>query len=77
MFCWKGSWKIYFIYFAAVYVKLRELNFIIGNVKISNLVVEQGRRCMPMNRGAKKENASSLFQIGSKCQKLMDMLSIK
>ena len=23
MFCWKGSWKIYFIYFAAVYLILR------------------------------------------------------
>ena len=28
MSCWKGSWKIHFIYFAAVYVKLKELNFI-------------------------------------------------
>ena len=43
MFCWKGSWKIYFIYLAVVYVKLKELNFIIGNVKTSKLVQEQGR----------------------------------
>ena len=43
MFSWKGSWKIYFIYLAVVYVKLKELNFIIGNVKTSKLVQEQGR----------------------------------
>ena len=49
MFCWKGSWKIYFIYFATVYVKLKELNFIIGKVKTSKVVLEQGRRCLQRN----------------------------
>ena len=49
MFCWKGSWKIYFIYFATVYVKLKELNFIIGKVKTSKVVLEQGRRCPRRN----------------------------
>ena len=39
MFCWKGSWKIYFIYFATVYVKLKELNFIISKVKTSKVVL--------------------------------------
>ena len=49
MFCWKGSWKIYFIYFASVYVKLKELNFITGKVKTSKVVLEQGRRCLRRN----------------------------
>ena len=49
MFCWKDSWKIYFIYFATVYVKLKELNFIIGKVKTSKVVLEQGRRCLRRN----------------------------
>ena len=38
MFCWKGSWKIYFINFATVYVKLKELNFIIGSVENNNYI---------------------------------------
>ena len=54
MFCWKGSWKIYFIYFATVYVKLKELNFIIGKVKTSKVVLEQGRRCLRRNELEKK-----------------------
>ena len=58
MFCWKGSWKIYFIYFATVYVKLKELNFIISKVKTSKVVLEQGRRCLRRNEH-KKENAVS------------------
>ena len=54
MFCWKGSWKIYFIYFATVYVKLKELNFITGKVKTSKVVLEQGRRCLRRNELKKK-----------------------
>ena len=49
MFCWKGSWKIYFIYFATLYVKLKELNFIIGKVKTSKVVLGQCRRCLRRN----------------------------
>ena len=54
MFCWKGSWKIYFIYFATVYVKLKEPNFIIGKVKTSKVVLEQGSRCLRRNELKKK-----------------------
>ena len=64
MFCWKGSWEIYFIYFATVYVKLKELNFIIGKVKTSKVVLEQSRRCLRRNE-LKKTKRSFLFQIGS------------
>ena len=60
MFCWKGSWKIYFIYFATVYVKLKELNFIIGKVKTSKVVLEQGRRCLGRNQ-QKKRKTQFLF----------------
>ena len=49
MFCWKGSCKIYFIYFATVYVRLKEQNFINGKVKTSKVVLEQGRRCLRTN----------------------------
>ena len=76
MFSWKGSWKIYFIYFATVYVKLKELNFLIGKVKTSKVVLEQGRRC-PRRNQLKKENAVSFFTIGSKCRELTNMLFIK
>ena len=62
MFCWKGSWKIYFIYFATVYVKLKELNFIISKVKTSKVVLEQGRRCLRRNE-PKKENAVYFFKL--------------
>ena len=68
MFCWKGSWKIYFIYFATGYVKLKELNFIIGKVKPPKVVLEQGRRCL--RRNELKRKTQFLFQIGSKCRKL-------
>ena len=61
MFCWKGSWKIYFIYFATVYVKLKELSFIIGKVKTSKVVLEQGRRCL--RRNELKRNAVSFFRL--------------
>ena len=66
MFCWKGSWKIYFIYFATVYVKLKELNFIIGKVKTSKIVLEQGRKCL--RRNEPKKNAVS-FSIWFKMSK--------
>ena len=42
------------IYFATVYVKLKELNFIIGKVKTSKIVLEQGRRCLRRNEPKKK-----------------------
>ena len=67
MFCWKGSWKIYFIYFATVYVKLKELNFVTGKLKTSKVVPEQGRRCLRRNELKKK--TQFLFQIGSKRSK--------
>ena len=54
--------SIYFIYFATVYVKLKELNFIIGKVKTSKVVLEQGRRC-PRRNQLKKENAISFFKL--------------
>ena len=76
MFCWKGSWKIYFIYFATIYVKLKELNFITGKVKTSKIVLEQGVEDAYEETNQKRKR-SFFFQIGSKFQKLTNMLFIK
>ena len=75
MFCWKGSWKIYFIYFATVYVKLKELNFIIGKVKTSKVVLEQGRRCL--RRNELKTKTQFLFSNWFKMSKIVIKVSVQ
>ena len=63
------------IFCYCLYVKLKELNLIIGKVKTSKVVPEQGRRCLRTNELKMKEQF--LFQIFSICRKLTDMLFIK